>query len=265
MTMLLGANLLRELTETVILSGKVINTSPISLLLIAPPESGKTSVVLDRPCKAAFPLCDVTGRGLMQLCKLSPEITHFIINDLVTVMAHKPTVNRYTLSIINAMTEEGIAAVAFPGTIETFAHGKRAIIACLTCTLAKDQRSWWNRSGLSSRMFPFCFDHSAALTIRIRQAINSDRHDKISEEFLLPEKAADVLIPKNLIEPISRIAEAKAQEFSEKGYRRLKQYRTLAKAHALWRSPKARLVTNADVNFLLTVSAYVSYTKVKPL
>ena len=174
--MLIGMNLIMEFVESVLMTGRLKHHAPVSVLLIAGPESGKTSVVNEKHCKAVAVFSDVTGKGLVEICKMQPEVSHIVLNDLVAIMSHKQTVNRYTLAMINAMTEEGIQALATPGGVSIIKDGKRGIIACLTDGLAQDGRAWWNKTGLTSRLLPFSFSHSANLTLKIKAIIDNPRN-----------------------------------------------------------------------------------------
>lgn len=260
--MLVGMEMVKELVETVILTGRLTHDAPVSLLLISYPEAGKTRVFFETPCAAVVPLNDVTGRALQQLCQLQPEKTHFLINDLVAVAAHKPSVNKYTMAMINAMIEEGIQAVAFPGSIETFKNGRRGIIAAITTDLMGDGRHWWHKIGLTSRMLPFCYTHSGALIVRIKEAISRTKDGLDSHEFAVPSVAMDVAILEPQRRALLSIADTVAKNLGEVGFRRLKQFRALIRAHALHRSWKEpRVVTDEDIDFLKRIAPYISYTQ----
>ena len=267
--MLIGMELIREVVETTILTGRVKGSAPVSLLLIASPESGKTSVVLAKECAGIIALSDVTGRGLQELCKNHPEVSHIVINDLVAVAAHKATVSRYTMSMLNAMTEEGIRAVAFPGQLETFSSGKRGIIASIPTTMAKDGRAWWNKIGLSSRMLPLCFKHSTDLNIQIKAMITSGKmgpsHSAPNQVFKIPSASIAVFLPTKQAKRIQEIAEDVGMRMQEEGYRRLHQFRALAQGHALLRTWRKPSVTEADIEFLLKLRKYISYSRAREI
>ena len=269
---LLGIALLREFVESVFLTGRVMECEPQSALLIAQPESGKTSVVLEKNVASAVALSDVTGRGLQELCKMKPEISHLIINDMVAVMSHRQTVNRYTLSMINAMTEEGIQATAFPGQLETYGNGRRGLIACLTSDLVSDGRAWWNKIGLTSRVIPFSYYHSTELTLKIKAAIDSGKNEKRKEApppreaLFIPKERVVVKLASREARKIRLLADEKSKEIQETGYRRLKQFRSLARGHAIWRRQRAPYaVAEDDVRFLERIFPYMSYTEARPL
>jgi hypothetical protein len=267
--LLVGMHFIREIVETVILTGRLKEHSPVSLLLIASPESGKTSVVLEKECSGVVAVTDVTGRGLQELCRMKPEITHIVINDLVAVAAHKASVSKYTMSMINAMTEEGIQATAFPGSFETYKSGRRGIIASIPTTMAKDGRAWWNKIGLSSRMLPLAFKHSENLNLRIKTMISNGYAPKLPTKntaiFFIPAADIAVKVPIERARQVQEIAELISEKFKEEGYRRLKQMRALACAHALLRTWKNPVVTDKDVDFLKRIRPYVSYTQPKEI
>lgn len=257
----IGMELIRELVETVILTGKIKDVYPVSLLLIASPESGKTSIVLDRPCKSVAVFTDVTGRGIQMILQQKKEITHIVINDLVAVLSHKQTVNKYTISVMNALTEEGISSIATPAGIETFDHGRKGIITSLTSDMANDARNWWNKVGFASRMLPFCYRFPDKLIIEIKDHIDSNggKHHKVkaNPEFKTPEKQVAIEYPDAILKSARRVTDIRSTMLGEQGMRRLKQYHALIQAHALQQG--RREVTEADLDFLCKVDLYCSF------
>jgi hypothetical protein len=264
---LIGVELVQEFVESVILTGRLKDHEPASALLIGAPESGKTSIVNAKHCKSVAVFSDVTGKGLVEICKAMPDVTHIILNDLVAMMSHKQNVNRYTLAIINALTEEGLESFATPGGIEMIKKGKRGVIACLTHSLAKDGRSWWNKTGFSSRMIPFAFSHSASLTLRIKAIIDDGPAAKNGKksELRIPSKPMRVLFPRKMVNAVRGIADRKASELNaitqEQGYRRLNQFRSLVCGHALRRTFRNPQVGIQEIEFLERILPYISYEK----
>ena len=268
--MLIGVELVQEFVESVIMTGRVKGIPPLSTLIIGKPESGKTSIVTEKQCPTIECFSDVTGRGILEIVRDNPQLTHVILNDLVAIMSHKQNVNRYTLAIINALTEEGLQGFATPGGIERIPEGKRGVIACLTFDLASEGRSWWNKTGFSSRLLPFAFAHSSSLSLKIKAYIDNGSHTPKKKAHLrIPAKPIVVPIPPKFVAEIRKISDAKAQEFSavthEEGYRRLRQFRSLACGHALRRTFKSPSVGEKEIEFLERVLPYISYTKLNPL
>lgn len=258
---LIGMELVKEMVETTLLTGRLKEHSPVSLLLISEPEQGKTRIFFETPCPSVIMLTDVTGKAIQELCRQQADKTHFVINDLVAVLSHKQTVNKYTLSMINAMTEEGIAAVAFPGQIEVFKNGKRGIVAALTTKMTRDGRAWWNKIGLTTRMVPFCFSHSEELTLKIKMAIDGDGTNLTAKEFKIPNLPIHVKMLPEITKQVRRLADKKSEELGEVGYRRLTQFRALCRAHAILRGQWRNCTANHDdVEFLKRIFPYMNYS-----
>lgn len=269
--MLIGVETVSEFVESVIYTGRLKEPhAPLSTLLIGSPETGKTTIVNNRRSKAIAIFSDVTGRGLIEACKLNNEITHFVLNDLVAIMSHRQTVNRYTQAVLNALTEEGIQALAMPGGIETVADGKRGVIACITLDLCSDGRSWWNKIGFASRLLPFGFSHSAGLTLKIKALIDQGhaktKKEKSPPELKVPAMKIEVRLDDKYVKKIREMADMKAVELGDPtGYRRLKQFRALACGHALRRSTKRSAVGEPEIEFLTRILPYISYKKLNSL
>ena len=266
---MIGTELLRETIETVILTGKVKSLEPVSLLLIAAPESGKTSVVLQKNCKSIQAFTDVTGKGLHEILKANRDLTHIVLNDMVATLSHKQSVNKYIIAQLSAMTEEGITAVASPRGVELFDVGKRGIIASLTLDLVRDSRHWWNRIGFTSRMLPFCYNYTRKMIIEIKDSIDlaqTNGHAKEkAKNFPVPLREANVEYSEAMNAEIRRIADLRSATLGEQGMRRLKQYHAMVQAHALWRTRKSPEVNSKDVEFVKRMDLYVSYDDPQPL
>lgn len=265
--MLIGVELVQEFCETVITTGRLIDPHPpVSALLISHPEGGKTSIATAKNSKAVIVVTDVTGRGIVEICKLNPEISHIIINDMVAIMAHRQTVNRGTQAMLNALTEEGIQSLATPGGVEVISNGRRGIIACMTMDIAKDGRSWWNKIGFASRMIPFAYSHSAKLTLTIKQIIDAGNEKKKTkttpkkEILVLPATCVRVEYDAKFSRQVREISDQKSKELKDPtGYRRLKQFHSLTCGHALRRSRKSPKVGKEDIEFLHRIFPYISY------
>lgn len=266
---LIGVELLSEFIETIVLTGRVSRVDPVSALMIAGPESGKTSIAAEKECKSVAVFTDITGGGLLELCKYKQEVTHIVLNDLTVVTGHSKKTGAYLFSILNAMTEEGIKATAFPGHVETYQSGKRALIGCVTLDMVNDKRRWWNAMGFSSRAIPICYQQSEPLIIRIQNGIKHSfqNPDTKTIQKTISVKVPDALVRVNLparyADEIHRLSKAKADQLMEIGHRRLKQFLSLAMAHSLKRGWKDATVNSEDVRFIESVQSFISFTTPK--
>lgn len=263
--MLIGVDLILELVQAVLLTGRLSTDNPVSLMLIASPESGKTSTVVERGTEEMVFCSDATGGGITQELVTHPKATHIIINDLVSVMSHKEHVNKRTFAIISAMTDEGLYKIAMPGSGAVDFKGRRVgIICCVPAEFAQDDRRWWNASGLSTRMLPFAYEYSRNLVLRIKKTVvvsgaYEKNHSFGKHGLVIPDRYYSLPIPDGLAHSIQRAADMAARELEEKGIRRGKQFRALARGHAILRDFKRPAVTQADVDFLMRVVPFISY------
>lgn len=258
---LIGVNKLREFFETVILTGRLKDTEPVSAMIIADPERGKTSVVLEKNCDAFKVLTDLTGKGLQFLCQMDARCTHFILNDMGVIAAHSQKTCDFFFAMLIAMTEEGIRSVATPKGFESIASGRRGFIGCITSNQAKDHRSWWYRRGLARRMVPFHFDYRQELILNIKAEIDKNHYAsfKANGVFKVPEAHIDVDVPAAETKEIRRISDSRAEKLEQLGISLLKNYRSLAKAHAIGRTWQKPSVNEQDIEFLKRIDPYVDW------
>jgi hypothetical protein len=272
---MIGMDLVSELVKTVILTGKIANKNfpPVSLLLISPPEHGKTSLILEQHCKAVVNLTDVTGKGLKEVAQSMTEVSHIAILDLLMVTSHKTKVSEYIMAHMNAIAEEGYVGDASPAGIRILKEPvKKAFLCALTPDMAWDGRRFWNKSGFSSRMLPFNYLFSDVLRNQVRGSINFPVSKSAIDltGFAVPKEPVRVSFVPKLIHQVDSLAREKSDSLNRahaksppdpNGFRRLKQFRSLVCAHAILRRPKRAVVAEPEIDFLTRIMPYISYTK----
>jgi len=288
---LIGMEFVVEVIQTVLLTGQLADEKPVSLLIIASPESGKTTTARKANISVnsekhgqelAVALADTTGMGLLKIIREHPKATHIIFNDLSITTGHKRHVARYLFGLMGALTEEGIARTADPEGIHTFSaeEGLKGIIACITPRLVHDQRFIWNATGLTSRMLPFYYDQGLDVQLKAkRYRAGLAEHLKLDgiPSLPVPEEKVRVSVKRKYREQILKIADDIAEKLSremsagkkhpkdyeEIGYRRIDQFMALAKANSLLTHPAdiddEPTVHKVNVKFLRKLSRFVSY------
>lgn len=260
---LIGVELIEEFVYTVMLTGRVHGSDPVSAALISEHESGKTSVVMHRPCESIIVMNKATAKGLEFSMQMNPKATHFLLTDMtfVTGMGQKSVKN--FIETLKPMIEEGITRIADPSGVKQFAKGKFGLIGCLTPQLARDQRNWWWHHGFASRIVPFYYIYSDAIVLKIKAAIDRDQPTawKPGEELKIPEVPVHVEITDEVTIEARKFSDALAVGMKERGIRLLKQIRTMTKAHAIlrtskWKNPRT---TMEDVDFLKRIEKFISW------
>jgi len=289
---LIGMDFAVEVVQTVLLTGQLADEKPVSLLIIASPESGKTtatrnaniSVSSDRRSEElAVALTDTTGKGLLRIIREHPHATHVIFNDLAITAGHKSHVTKYLFGMISAMTEEGIVITADPEGIHSYGkEGTKGVIGCITPRLVRDQRFIWNVTGLTTRMLPFFYRQGVDIQLKVRRyhAELLDRSDHSDKRFslVIPKKKVHVSLGRykeQILELAVDVARKlhneepnrKNPDDKELGYRRIIQFRSLAKAHSLLTHPgeDEPRVHRINVEFLRKLSRFVSFRHAESL
>jgi len=290
---LIGMDFAVEVVQTVLMTGQLADEKPVSLLIIASPESGKTTAARkanvsiessgNRGDELTTTLTDATGKGLLKIVREHPKAPHITFNDLSIVIGHKSQVINYLFSVISALTEEGIVKTADPGGIQPYGEeGLKGIIGCITPELVRDKRLVWNRTGLTTRMLPFFYEQGLNIRLKAEKyhaglKDYSESDDEIT--LRLPRKKMHVTISTSRKEQIMELAKDLAKKLSregrtkgnphyeELGYRRIIQFISLAKAHSLLKHPKddEPRVHRKDIEFLRKLSSFVSYKKPEDL
>jgi hypothetical protein len=290
---LIGMDFAVEVVQTVLLTGQLADEKPVSLLIIASPESGKTTATRNanisvssdgRAEELAVALTDTTGKGLLNIIREHPNATHVIFNDLAITAGHKSHVVKYLFGIISAMTEEGISRTADPGGVQPYgAEGTKGVIGCITPRLVRDQRFVWNVTGLTTRMLPFFYSQGMDIQLKVRRYhAGLDKSDHADSDgcssLVIPKKKMKVSLGKykeQILELAENVARKLSKEgvsrknpdYEELGYRRIIQFRSLAKAHSLLTHPddEEPRVHKADVEFLRKLSRFVSFRRAESL
>lgn len=255
---------LEEILKSTILTAKVAreDVRPLSVFLIAKPERGKTSVALRVAGNNSVVVTDMTAIGILETLQRHQNATHVILGDLMAVQGHKHSVSSLTVTMLNALAEEGTYSIAVPRLQHLEMKGRKVgIIACGTPDMMEDNRVWWKCSGFYSRLLVLHFEHSAELIKAVLQNIASDNgrnSPSINGNALrVPGLQTYVTISTPIAQKIMLLASITANKFEEVGYRKQKQFRALVCGHALLRSWKKPQVIKEDVDWLETVIPFL--------
>lgn len=265
---MIGMELVTEFVDSVVHTGFLQHDKPLSAMLIAAPESGKTSVTQDRECQSVLAVSDMIGSGLLEELQEKPNVKHVIINDMVSVMAHKEVTNARTFAIMNMLSEEGLDKIVMPGGLAKNLGGRQVgFICCIPSQLAGDNRRWWNSTGFASRLLPFNYLYSERLLVQIKKTVimtgNYKSKKDVSKNGTDPLVQFSVSIGKGHAEEIQAIADTIAKRLGEQGLRRGKQLRSLSCGHALLANRKA--VNSSDIEFLWRIQEHINFENPKIL
>lgn len=257
---LIHLELLKKIIEATIISPYIKDENPISLLIVAKAESGKTSVMkLYRENKGIVYMTDCTAYGLTRdiLPKIvSGEVKTLMIADLLTPLSKSHKTRQSFIAFLNNLIEEGVAKITTYVTVWDKEVNVNVITA-ITDEALHDGRHEWARMGFLSRfvMFSYSYSLSTVMEILTRYSQHGLKLDKAKVK--LPEKEVDIELPQEIAEKLNPIAMKIGEQFKLYGIRAKINLRALIKALA-YRNGKTT-VTDEEFKELLELTDYMNF------
>lgn len=103
---LIAIAVLRDFIQLLIWTGQLLDERPASAIIIAPPGSGKTSLLETLECDQATFVGDLTARPLSGLARSSDKLTHILLGDMLSIFGHKSSTVDLTMRLISQLTGE---------------------------------------------------------------------------------------------------------------------------------------------------------------
>lgn len=259
-----GLNFLKEIVEVTLFSAYLKNERPLSSLIIALPEHGKTELLLQYAGNKGVEIVqDVTSFGLVQHIfprVLSGDIKHIIFPSFEKVFTRNRVTINQVLTCINNLVEEGIGAASlFTKNITFPAQGKisRAgvIIACVP-ELIESHRTTLERYGFWSRMLPVYYTYTEEDIHKVHEEIKQGKNSFSQIKLKFPNKPKEVELSKQVadkLDPLIRIL--RVPTGSETGFRLRRNLQTYLKASALRKGKKK--VDLEEIREVYSISPFI--------
>lgn len=280
---------IEKLIRYALLSGFIEGDVPVSMMLISPPESAKTSILRSIECVGALETMDLSPKPIVDslIPRIKSEkIHHLIVPDLVKILSHKTTTIDSTIAFLNALMEEGVKRSMFYGQMfESETPICAGIITSVTPEFFAKYFKRWNDIGFITRFIPISYTYSGETIAMIHRLIREDkllykqpaqsvtknikRKIKNGTKFKIGiEENASAMIEVQAQTIAKKISEYKVATFVQggrihwvrpniAGFRLQRQLRMLAKAIALSKSKKMAEMT--DVSELVGLLEYIGY------
>lgn len=265
-TELLHLGVVQQAVELALFSAYVKNEKPVSLLIVADPESGKTQLMKKYAHNKGISAYDeCTTYTLIEQERVRMEkgiLKHVMIYDMQDVMSGKKYYLSQSLrSMMKSLMEDGLDKWAKYGQDIYFKKRINVGFICgSTLSHVKDKRLSWVKDGFASRFVPFSYEYPIDVIKDIFQSIVdgdyiSQYKAKISLDF--PKKLVKVGISKKYANILRDTSEELSERYDMRGFRTLKSFIRLAKASAV--REEKRNVTATDVNRVIEISRYCNY------
>jgi hypothetical protein len=282
---LLNVERLLTVLDVIAMSDRVKNgIGPLSAMLIAPSDAGKTQLLLSRMPPDARVLNDFTFGSLLTVLA-EPNPPHWIVvPDFNAVISHKPAVASLAMALLLGLLAEGVTEI--PGIegpaklklAELKTRGVRiSMLTAITPQMFVSRRGKWRDTGLLRRLIPIYYSYRSSTISDIQRLIERgvDRlsydkgaamhHAKQPCNVMIPDTYAHrVMELSSIMISTQLVVRSRTRDGAEKlaplqtyPFSLHKVLRTYIRAHALLH--RRRTVTEADWIGLQDFTRFVRY------
>jgi hypothetical protein len=255
MSKTIGLSPLKDFCKYVLYTGFVKNAPrPVSGLVVAPPERGKSTEAQRFEGLGVVTLQDLTSYGIdrfiLNMTERDREMFHHVvIPDLEKIGSRNRSVKEELLSKMRILMDEGLQRVCTGRDyLDLKAPLRLGFLMCTTPEDIGDRRSVFRSLSWQSRCIPFTYEFSDALRVRVLDFVEEEEHNLRAQKYFKREERDEVKLPKQYaekltapalilsreLEKISRKDPMSKQQGSLIGIRPKENFMTLLKAIALY-------------------------------
>jgi hypothetical protein len=218
--------------ECALISPYIKDEKTISLLIVAKPESGKSSVMKQyRETQGVVYVTDCTAYGITRdiLPKIvSGDIKTIMIPDLITPLSKQTKTRQSFTAFLNNLIEEGVAKITSYSTIWN-KDVKANVITAVTDEALRDSRRGWARMGFLSRFIVFTYSYSLSTVMEVLNRYSSQGLSLKNVKVKLPKKGVTIKLPKEIADKLNPLAMKIGEQFRLYGFRAKINFRSLLK------------------------------------
>jgi hypothetical protein len=234
--------------------------TPLSLLLIADTDSGKSNLILNYIPKVEHlcveKLTDASAMGIYRCIKDKVDPVTLVIPDFHAIVSHKASVTEATINALMSLLQDGVMKVSVGPSEAVELKGKRAnVITAMTPGILQGKAGKWRKLGFMRRLLPIHYTYSSATTKLIHDSIRAQEYHKPIKEFTLTVTTPKtVAVPTSISQDIQNLATVASATLENRGFTCHKFFRVFAQARAL--SKNRTSVTNDDLQALADFSQF---------
>jgi hypothetical protein len=273
---MIGINTILGLLELVVFTGHIRGEQPVSALVTAPPEAGKTSMVMKFvPNDGLVVLTDCTAFGIMRdygQSIIQGRVKHLVIPDLIRPMSRGKDTVHSLVAFLNALIEEGVVSISTYAEhvgVQNQGNSAQVPVRCgLITTMAQgvllDGRHHWARMGFMSRLLPISYTYNASTQLDIHRSIaNRDYLSDTPIHLNLPTEDVEIRLHSPQTDELITLASGLNSIITSTnnpervyGFRLQKHLQRLAMASALKHGRD--IVSQDDVDYLRSLSGCIN-------
>jgi len=244
-------------------SGWLVDEKPVSLMLIAPAESGKTEMISKfQHNKGVAYLTDITAfsiaRDFIPKINMGEIINHLLIPDFLNPTSKQLSTYRQFIQFMNVLIEEGVIEIR-SYAIQLKTKGINCgLITSLTKDIFLDRRKYWRKIGFMSRVLPVSYTYNVRAASSILKSITKGNYHNESEVLIqFPDKKQQIKDSPKLYEQFIPYSTRFGEAEQVWGFRYQKQFQALAKANAL--AEGRSTVSQKDIDWVCHVAEWINF------
>jgi len=257
---MISSDKLDTIIECALLSPYIKDEKPVSLLIIAKPESGKTKASKQyKMNKGVCYMTDCTAYGITRdiLPKMvGGEIKTLIIADLITPLSRSTKTRKNFVAFLNNMIEEGVAKITTYATIWE-KEVKANVITSITDEALNDGRHDWASMGFLSRFICFSYSYSQSTIEKIMDYYSENPPIEKFNSVKLPKKEVEIKLSREYADRLNGLSEKVGHSMGLYGFRAKINFRSLIKTLALRNGHSE--VTRTEYDDLMGLADYFNF------
>lgn len=203
----------------------------MSAIIVAPPGSGKTTMLENLQCEQAPFLGDLTARQFAGIVNGSDKITHILLGDMLSMFGHRESTVKLTLRLVSQMTGEKLSHD--PWTGKEIVPRMIGLITAIPPDDFYKQKRHINTGGFASRFLVIKYSYKPSTIASIHRFISENKYSNA-----VPNKPFVIDNPGRFKVEINKEISEKIKDFGMTiskdplGFRAHRHLRSLVKAEA---------------------------------
>lgn len=190
---MVGLEQVIDLVTAVLWSGQVEGERPLSLILVAPPGSGKTSVLELVECETAKFFSDFTSREVKSALGENASLTHLMLGDFLSLFGHSKGTVKLSINLVSRLTGDTIRQK--PWTGEEIKPKKMGLITAIPPDdlNKREIRSHVRSGGFASRFIMAKYNYSQEAIEKGHKFIREGKY-RSAKPFEIQIKQGSILV-----------------------------------------------------------------------
>lgn len=259
---MIGTEGLEHIVKLAILSAYLKGERPVSVLISAKVESGKTEIIKKASiCRGILYLNEATAMGIQKHYLqdiIDRKIRTIIIPDLMVPFAKQFSTVQTFVAFLNGLLEEGQVGIstAFVHIVLPSEARCNVITSTTRADLSRQLQSWL-KFGFISRFLPITYEYSTSSVLKIMQSIALREYQKEHKfNLVAPREDTTIELPVDISLQVKTLTAVLSKDLDNYGFRLQRQLQTLCMASALFN--KRTKVEQVDYDIISKLSDHIN-------